>query len=413
MPSLPEIPRNRRAEDDRTDLAALSRLARELSGTLRPPSIIQRLMSALDTHLNATASALSLYDIDTDRLEIMHGNPSGAPYLQELLDAGMRRGPIVLDAANIPGLPEEAPRAWLASPIVSKSVIIGALAVGRDEPSLGQDELNLLGAFVAQASLALESARLVDQVESGKRTWAEAVDAIPVPLCIIDRAGRVRRANLRFTELVRVPAESMTGRPWMALVPPSWREGITNVLEQGEGDVELRMDDEVWSLTAWPAGPADQGLTVLRFEDHRRQQQLREQLLQSQKLASVGQLVAGVAHDLNNPLASVLGFADFLAESPDVPDNLREPVKVIQEEAVHASHIVKNLLGFARKRDGSRRGTTVDSLIEGTLALLRNHLLAHHVEVSVEIEEDLPPVFVHSNRIQQALINLLTNAAHA
>ncbi len=411
MTSSPEFPRNRRADDDRRDLGALTRLARDLAGTLRPPSIIDTLMETLARHFSARICGLSLYDVDSDRLEVRHGDPERDPYLVPLLDTGMRRGPLVLAPEEAERLPAGAPRAWIAAPIISKSVIIGALALGRDAPPFTDDDVALVEAFVAQASLALESARLVDQVESGKRTWAEAVDALHVPLCIIDQAGRVRRSNLEFARLVNVPAEGVTGRPWLALVPPAWRDGVSAALEQNGAGIDLPATDGAWRVSARRSGTG--GLTVLHFEDRHRQRQLQEQLLQSQKLAAVGQLVAGIAHDLNNPLASVLGFADFLAESPEVPPALREPLRVIQEEAVHASTIVRNLLGFARKGDGTRRHVDVERMVEGTRGLLRNHLLAHHVELEISVEEGLPPVLVQANRIQQVLINLLGNAAHA
>ena len=77
---------------------------------------------------------------------------------------------------------------------------------------------------MAQASIALESARLVDLHDDGRRSWQEVVDAIPPALCIVDRGGRIRRANRAFADLVNAPPASLIGRPWQAFAPPEWAE---------------------------------------------------------------------------------------------------------------------------------------------------------------------------------------------
>ena len=90
------------------------------------------------------------------------------------------------------------------------------------------------------------------------------------------------------------------------------------------------------------------GGAFVLFDDVTEKRRLQEQLVQSEKMSAIGQLIAGVAHDLNNPLASVVGFSDFLAESAQVPASLAEPLRVIRQEAERAATIVRNLLSFAR-----------------------------------------------------------------
>jgi two-component system NtrC family sensor kinase len=130
-------------------------------------------------------------------------------------------------------------------------------------------------------------------------------------------------------------------------------------------------------------------------------------------MSAIGQLIAGIAHDLNNPLASVVGFADFLGEVPNVPASLREPLTVIREEAERASNIVKNLLSFARKQEHQRRPTALRPLLDATFVLLRNQLMAHRAEAQIEVEPDLPLPDIDPNQIQQVFVNLLNNASQA
>src|SRR5437773_9704756 len=109
---------------------------------------------------------------------------------------------------------------------------------------------------------------------------------------------------------------------------------------------------------------AEPGSAVLVIEDQTERRRLQEQLIQSEKMSAIGQLIAGVAHDLNNPLASVVGFSDLLGEAADVPPRLAEPLAVIRQEAERASAIVRNLLSFARRQEGERqdrKSTRLDS----------------------------------------------------
>jgi two-component system NtrC family sensor kinase len=131
-------------------------------------------------------------------------------------------------------------------------------------------------------------------------------------------------------------------------------------------------------------------------------------------MSAIGQLIAGVAHDLNNPLASVVGFADYLVESEkNAPPHLLEPLRAIQQEAERAASIVRNLLSFARKQDRRRRSQPVGPILEATLLLLRNQLMACKVESTLTIDPGLPDVIVDANQVQQVFVNLINNAAQA
>lgn len=304
---------------------------------------------------------------------------------------------------------------WHVAPLAARQRITGAVAMRDASGPFARIAAALLEAFAAQASIAVESAHLVDLHDDGRRSWQEIVDSLSLALCIVDRLGRIRRANRAFSDLVDAPPAAVVGRPWTAFTPPEWALDIQRVIEaRGTGpEVELRTADRSFALSSVPIMEGDASTVVLLFDDQTERRQLQDRLLQSTKLSAMGQLIAGVAHELNNPLASVVGFADFLSEVPDVPVALREPLAVIREEAERASTIVRNLLGFARKQDRQRRRTDLGPLLESTMALLRNPLLANRVEARVEIEPELPAVSVDANQIQQVFVNLVNNASQA
>jgi two-component system NtrC family sensor kinase len=407
------------------DLALLRRVTafgQELAGTLRRASVIDLLLRHIRESLSPTEIALTLFHRDADAQDVVHAWPTGRPDRRALLQLVERLGPSVLpdglDAlvaeGDLPTMPDSGD-SWLLAPFVARGRATGAVAIRGEHGRFGPSSLRLLEGLVAQASIALESARLVDLHDDGRRSWQEVVDAISPALCIVDRGGRIRRANRAFADLVNAPPASLIGRPWVAFVPPEWTADLQRALEQqGAGrEVELRTGEQTYAVTAVPISATDRSALVLLFDDQTERRRLQDQLIQSEKMSAIGQLIAGIAHDLNNPLASVVGFADFLGEVPSVPPALREPLTVIREEAERASNIVKNLLSFARKQEHQRRPTALRPLLDATFVLLRNQLMAHRVEAAVEVEPDLPMPDIDPNQIQQVFVNLINNAAQA
>ncbi len=303
---------------------------------------------------------------------------------------------------------------WKLAPLLARRQVRGFLAVRDPVSPLNLIAGDLLAAIAAQGSIAIESAKLVDIHDDGRRSWQEVVDALTLAICIVDQSGRIRRANRAFADLVSAPPAVLVGRPWNGFVPVEWAENLERVLAFPlDQEVELQTGSRSYAVSGVAVGEAENAGIVLLFQDQTEERRLQEQLLQSAKLSAMGQLIAGVAHELNNPLASVVGFADFLGEIPDVPTPLREPLAVIREEAERASGIVRNLLNFARKQDHQRGPTDIRELLGSTMALLRNPLMASRVEAHLEIEPGLPPIVLDSNRIQQVFVNLVTNAAQA
>ena len=407
------------------DLALLRRVTafgQELAGTLRRASVIDLLLRHIRESLAPTEIALALFHRDTEAQDFSQAWPAGRPDRGPLLQLVERRGPLILPDGLAPlveqgDLPPQTDGAgsWLVSPFVARGRVTGAVAIRGEPGRFGAPALRLLEGLVSQASIALESARLVDLHDDGRRSWQEVVDAISPALCIVDRGGRIRRANRAFADLVNAPPASLIGRPWQAFVPPEWAVDLQRALEQqGAGrEVDLRTGERTYAVTAVPITSTDRSALVLLFDDQTERRRLQDQLIQSEKMSAIGQLIAGIAHDLNNPLASVVGFADFLGEVPNIPPALREPLTVIQEEAERASNIVKNLLSFARKQEHQRRPTALRPLLDATFVLLRNQFMAQRVEATIEVEPDLPMPDIDPNQIQQVFVNLLNNAAQA
>jgi two-component system NtrC family sensor kinase len=135
------------------------------------------------------------------------------------------------------------------------------------------------------------------------------------------------------------------------------------------------------------------------------------QLEKSARLAGIGQLAAGIAHEINNPLAAILGFSELLHQA--VGDDLKGDVEIILKEAQRVRDIVHGLLDFARQREPHKELADLNQIMQDTLKLYRYQLNKARVRTHEACDPTLPPVEVDPNQIKQVLLNLFTNAAQA
>jgi len=147
-----------------------------------------------------------------------------------------------------------------------------------------------------------------------------------------------------------------------------------------------------------------------RLEDQARD--LYHQLLQAEKLAALGQTISGVAHELNNPLATILTWAERLSQRP-VDDQTRRGLETILSESERAAKIVRNLLTFARKRHTTRAMVDVNQVVRETLALRSYEQRLSNISIIEALAAGLPLVFADPHQFQQVLLNLVINAEQA
>ena len=210
-------------------------------------------------------------------------------------------------------------------------------------------------------------------------------------------------------------------------VDPQARDGFVARLQR-DGAVtdyllRLRRADRVaiWiEVTARAEALEDGGIRIealmrdvserKRLEDQARD--LYHQLLQAEKLAALGQTISGVAHELNNPLATILAWAERLSQRP-VDDQTRRDLDAIHNESERAAQIVRNLLTFARKRHTTRTMVDLNQVVRETLALRAYEQRARNIVILEALAAGLPPVFADPHQIQQVLLNLIINAEQA
>jgi PAS domain S-box-containing protein len=140
---------------------------------------------------------------------------------------------------------------------------------------------------------------------------------------------------------------------------------------------------------------------------------LQAKLAHAEKMATIGRLVSGVAHEVNNPLAAILGFTDLLLENPEMPAAAREDLQIILQETQRTKEIVQDLLSFARQRPAQKEPVNVNAVLRQTIKLRSYDFTSHGVEVSEDFEANLSPTLGDAQQLQQVFLNILNNAYDA
>jgi PAS domain S-box-containing protein len=243
-------------------------------------------------------------------------------------------------------------------------------------------------------------------------------------ILVLDTAGLISYANRRCYEIGYQEGE-LIGHRLVDWVEASHREDFDAALETTANghqveNLELRMrrsDGSMghFSISLSPMRDEQNAVNsvVVVMTDITDAALLQAKLAHSEKMATIGRLVSGVAHEVNNPLAAILGFTDLLLENPEVPVSARDDLQIILQETQRTKDIVQDLLSFARQRPVQRELVQVNSVLRQTIKLRSYDFASHGVEVVEDFEETLTAALGDSQQLQQVFLNILNNAYDA
>ena len=281
-----------------------------------------------------------------------------------------------------------------------------------------------------QLSSAIENMQLLEDVMRARRELENTFDSIAHLVVVSDRRGRIVHANAAFADRVKMTREELHDRPLVECIGPelaAWLVELERTTPpHGAPPSVVELVDSVLN------GPFMFTVTDLLDQKRTRvghvlvardlspqskleaeQDELRNRLTQSEKLAALGQFVAGIAHELNNPLQSVLGHLELLRATGAFPRQLRQEVQTIYREADRAAKIVRNLLVFTGSRRLVRRPINLNALLQRVVTSRQSACRAHGIEIVRNYDEKLPRLKGDPLLLHQVFLNMVMNAEQA
>jgi two-component system, NtrC family, sensor kinase len=323
-------------------------------------------------------------------------------------------------------------------PCVAKEGTIAVLALGRKNAGdpLSSEDMALLAAVAGQMATALENARLYRQLHvkaielDRMRAFNENIlESLDDGLLVIDPDERVVRWNNALEQLYGIAHADAAGCPFDDLFDAPFVEAVRAARRDTPDGATLsripvnprgrRMGDRLIANVAVmplrrPRGEdVTTAGTIVIVEDVTARMQLEEQLRISEKMASIGLLAAGVAHEVNTPLTGISSFTQMLLESADPKDPRTQLLEKIERQTFRAAKIVNGLLTLARPTSSDRSIVDVNLVIVDVLALLEHQFETQRVRVRRELSETPVVVFGQEHKLQQVFLNLFLNARDA
>lgn len=284
-------------------------------------------------------------------------------------------------------------------------------------------EIGILSAAFNQMASNLQTA--TQEIIAEREYIRSIVDSIVEGVLVIDRQQRITVWNRTMAQRSGIPLEQVLGKRLLEVLPDlssyDLESAIAEILEGERADLELSVEgmkqqpERLLVITGAPVKDS-KGQTVgivLVLTDVTERARLEQRILQSEKLAAVGQLAAGVAHEIGTPLNVISGSAEYLLMDLAEDGHGREELGTIVSEANRITQLLKQLMAFARPDKPKVESIDAAQVVESVLVLLRRQIERQGIEIRIDLEPDMDPIHGDGNQIQQVFLNLIVNAWQA
>ncbi len=310
--------------------------------------------------------------------------------------------------------------AFLFVPLKHKTDILGTLFVASEKKDFFTSrQIKLITSICNQISMAIKNANLYSELSGTKNELENVLNSSLDLIITLGADGSLKFYNERFAKNYAYSNHALNGKNIFEYVPENCKNLIKKKIEELKHDRSSIYETELLNadgtnmhcmISQSPLKGREEFLMVIK--DTSQIVNLQKQLMQSEKLSALGQLISGVAHELNNPLAGILGFTQLLLEE-NIPSPIREDLHVICKEAKRCQKIVKNLLTFARKHNSSHQHIDVNEVLNSILDLQQYHFKLESIELIQKYDSNLPKIVGDYDQLQQVFLNLINNALYA
>ncbi len=410
--------------------ATLLEWARELNAETDLPSLLLRLRERIRATVGVPAAEV-LVRRGSWRFDALEPEQStGSLELDSATMERLQRQPAV---ALAEGALPAAPWARYLFPLKVKGRLRALLAVAErpaPEEPLSSEDRALLGTLAAHAASAIETARLVqevrqraEEVETLHAREARILEGSAVGLLLLDEDGRIQAWNRALEAIYGASRDEVLGAKLSEIFPLHVIKRLEAERPGADGDARIfrlgltnRKGQRVvvnLTISRVDGEGAGDAARVLTVDDVTERVKLEEQLLRQERLASLGLLAAGVAHEINTPLTGISSYTQLLLEQAPDDDGRRSLLQKIETQTQRATQITRSLLNLARPERTALESLDVNASVREIHQLFEPQVRGGAVRLQLDLAEDLPPVLGHRGKLQQVLLNLLINARDA
>jgi hypothetical protein len=321
-------------------------------------------------------------------------------------------------------------------PCVVRDRMVAIIGVGRSQTGalLTTDDIDLLKALSGYVAIAIDNSLLyrsemekADELARLKEFSENIIESVKVGILVVDFDGRITTWNSALEEIFSIRREQSLGKNVREVFDPDLIETIENAT--GQEGWALHSSHHIYkyhatvedgrkltlniSLAPFEAARGVVTGAMIVIENATERAQLEQQLMQREKLSSIGLLAAGVAHEVNTPLAGISSYAQMLLQQIPESDQKHKLLEKIHLQTLRASEIVNNLLNFSRTGDTQFREVDINRVIDDTIQLLEPQLRSARLELVRNYSQELAPAYGNPSKLQQVFMNLIINARDA
>ena len=432
--------------DKDSPLKAVYEATKMLTAELSLEAVLHRLVKSAQELTKAQYGALGILDeneemshfvtvgITPEERKLIGELPKGRGILGVMLKEGkpLRLDDLTKDLRACGFPPNHPPmKSFLGVPIILKGKTLGSLYLTNKEGSVpfSEEDEGLIETFASGVAVVIENARLYEETKKQAEKLlqlASAIESLSVCVAIVDLNGNILYVNPAYEKTFGYAPKELIGRNYRIFYTESYAlDLIKNIYEstltRGDWEGEIlkrKKNGEVfptYTKTSLVKDKDGNPIAIVGItEDITERKALQEQLIQSEKMAALGQLVSGVAHELNNPLTAVIGYSQLIAIKSDLSEKTKKDyLDNIASQGERAKRIIQNLLSFARQHKPEREPIIINQILEKALSLRAYDFKVRNIEIIKDFAPDIPITFADLNQLQQVFLNIVTNAEQA